>query len=267
MSWRSAGRSWLRLPGGHASASTPCAAHGVTHASATPTYWRFLLAEMRADGGAVPGLRQVTLGGEAVPAQLIDQLGATFPEAGISQVYAASEFGSTGSVRDDRHGLPVSVLERPEGADVQMKIVDGELWVRSRIGMLGYYGEAAQDPDGWRPTGDLVDVEGDRVVFKGRSSDIINVGGVKVHPLVVEERVAAVPGVQLARVYGRKNPVAGAIVAAEVIPSPGTDTDDLREAIDAACADLAPAARPRSIRFVEDITTKGHKIQRGAADV
>jgi len=103
--------------------------HGVTHASATPTYWRFLLAEMRSDGGPVPALQQLTLGGEAVPPDLLDTLSATFPGARISQIYAASEFGSSGSVRDNRNGLPVSVLDRPDDADIQMKIVDGELWL------------------------------------------------------------------------------------------------------------------------------------------
>ncbi|HEY4376933.1 MAG TPA: class I adenylate-forming enzyme family protein, partial [Acidimicrobiales bacterium] len=44
--------------------------HRVDHASATPTYWRFLLAEMRSDGGAVPQLEQLTLGGEAIPGPL-----------------------------------------------------------------------------------------------------------------------------------------------------------------------------------------------------
>ena len=76
-----------------------------------------------------------------------------------------------------------------------MKIVDGELWVRSRIGMLGYYGDDPVDPDGWRPTGDLVEIVDGRVVFRGRRSEIINVGGTKVHPLPIEERIGAVPGV------------------------------------------------------------------------
>ena len=74
---------------------------------------------------------------------------------------------------------------------VAHKVVEGELWVRSRIGMLGYYGEPAVDPDAWRPTGDLVEVVDDRIVFRGRSSDIINVGGVKVHPLPIEDRIAS----------------------------------------------------------------------------
>ena len=118
---------------------------GVTHASATPTFWRFLIAEMRADGGAVPRLDQITLGGEAIPAPLLEELRRTFPDARLSQVYAASEFGSTGSTRDGRSGLAVDVLDQGDDADVAMKIVDGELWIRSRAGMLGYYGEPPID--------------------------------------------------------------------------------------------------------------------------
>ena len=72
------------------------------------------------------------------------------------------------------------------------RVVEGELWVRSTIGMLGYYGEPPIDPDGWRPTGDLVEIVGDRIEFRGRASEIINVGGVKVHPLPIEERIGAV---------------------------------------------------------------------------
>jgi acyl-CoA synthetase (AMP-forming)/AMP-acid ligase II len=235
---------------------------GVTHASATPTYWRFVVAELRADGGPVPELRQVTLGGEAIPGPLLDVLRATFAGASVSQVYAASEFGSTGSVRDGRPGLSVDVLDRGDAAPVDLRVVDGELWVRSRTGMLGYYGEPPVDADGWRPTGDLVEVVGDRVVFRGRSTDVINVGGVKVHPLPVEERVAAVPGVDLARVHGRPNAMTGAIVALEVVPTPGADLDALKLALRAACADLPSAARPRSIRFVETLDTAGGKIVR-----
>jgi acyl-CoA synthetase (AMP-forming)/AMP-acid ligase II len=237
-------------------------AEGVTHASGTPTFWRFLLAEMKSDGGEVPDLQQITLGGEAVPPYLIDTLTETFSHARVSQIYAASEFGSSGSVRDNRNGLPLSVLERPESADVQMKIVDGELWVKSQVGMLGYYGEDPVDANAWRATGDLVEIIDDRIVFQGRQSDVINVGGVKVHPLLVEERITKVPGVAMARVYGRTSPVAGAIVAVEVVAEPDADTDEVDAAIREACEDLVAAARPRSIRFVDIIATAGNKVVR-----
>jgi acyl-CoA synthetase (AMP-forming)/AMP-acid ligase II len=237
--------------------------HGVTHASATPTWWRFLLAELQAAGEPAPPLEQVTLGGEAAPGPLLDQLAATFPSAHLSHVYAATEIGSTGSVRDGLSGLHVSILDRGDDADIAMKIVDGELWVRSRIGMLGYYGEPPADPDGWRATGDLVEVVGDRIEFRGRTTEVINVGGVKVHPLPIEDVVEAVPGVQLARAFGRPSKLTGAIVAVEAIAAPGSDHDAVIEAIRGACASLPAAARPRSIRIVEELATHGDKLTRG----
>lgn len=235
---------------------------GVTRASATPTFWRFVLAELRSDGGPVPTLEQITLGGEAIPGPLLGDLEKTFPGARISQVYAASEFGSTGSMRDRRAGLSAEVLDRGDDADVAMKIVDGELWIRSRTGMLGYYGEPPVDPDAWRATGDLVELDGDRILFLGRSSEIINVGGVKVHPLTIEERVSAVDGVGVARVYGRSNPMTGQIVALEVVTVPGADRAAVETAIRQACADLPSASRPRSIRFVDQVAMAGSKIVR-----
>lgn len=236
--------------------------HGVEYASATPTYWRFVLAELRSDGGPVPALRQITLGGEAVPGPLLEQLRSTFPHARLSQVYAASEFGSTGSVRDRRAGLPVEVLQRGDDADIAMKVVDGELWVRSRVGMLGYYGEDPVDADAWRPTGDVVEIVGDRIEFRGRVSEIINVGGVKVHPLPIEERVAAVAGVAMARVYGRANALTGSIVAIDVVLADGTEEEAVRDSIRAACADLPAPSRPRSIKFVDTVAMTGSKIVR-----
>lgn len=235
---------------------------GVTHASATPTYWRFLLAEARGDGLGLPPLEQVTMGGEAIPGPLLGDVRAAFPSASVSQVYAASEFGSTGSQRDDRPGLSTDVLDRGDDADVDLRIVDGELWIRSRTGMLGYHGDEPVDPDAWRPTGDLVEVVDDRILFRGRSSEVINVGGVKVHPLPIEERVGAVPGVDVARVFARPNPMTGSVVALEVVAAPGHDHDALKASLKAACADLPPAARPRSIRFVDDVATAGGKIVR-----
>ncbi len=236
---------------------------GVTHASGTPTFWRFLLVEMLGDGGPVPALRQITLGGEAVPSGLLKQIEHHFPTARVSQIYGATEFGQNVSVRDGVAGLPVSMLE--DGGDVTFKVVDGELWVRSKSSMLGYYGDEAIDADAWRATGDLVEIVGDRIEFRGRSSEVINVGGVKVHPFPVEERIGRLPGVAVVRAYGRKNAMVGAIVAVEVIPAAGVDEDALDAAIREACSDLPPAARPRSIRFVESMSTTGNKISRSVS--
>lgn len=235
---------------------------GVTHVSATPTFWRFVTALL--DEAPERGLRlqQITLGGEAAPGPLLETLARLFPKARISHIYAGTEFGSIASVRDGTKGLPLSILDRGENADSQLRIVDGELQIRSRVGMLGYYGEDDVDEE-WRPTGDLVEIRDDRIVFVGRTTDTINVGGVKVHPLPVEDLVGAVEGVELVRAYGRPSPLTGEIVVLDVVAGPGVDTESLERDIRAACDSLIAAARPRRIRFVSDIDVKGQKIDRG----
>ena len=66
----------------------------------------------------------------------------------------------------------------------------------------------------------------------------------------------------MARAYGRPNPMSGHIVALDVVPIDGADTEAVEDAIRAACAHLAPAAQPRRIRFVDDIEMKGGKVVR-----
>ena len=235
--------------------------HRVTHVSATPTFWRLIVGSLDAERARELPLEQITLGGEAVPPALLAQIRRLFPDAHISQIYGATEFGTAVSVNDGRSGLPLSILARDETADVRLRIVDGELQMRSRIGMLGYH-EGADDAGEWRPTGDLVEVRGERIHFVGRSSEIINVGGVKVHPLPIEEIVCAVEGVENAAVYARPNPVTGQIVAADVVAADGVDTEELKTRIRAACEVLAAAGRPQRIRFVTQLDTKGHKVLR-----
>jgi acyl-CoA synthetase (AMP-forming)/AMP-acid ligase II len=235
---------------------------GVTHASGTPTFWRFLLAELRTDDDPPPGLEQVTLGGEAVPSAVVETLRSTFPRARISQLYAATEMGLSISVRDGDVGLPASVLEASDG-EAEFRIVDGELWVRSRSSMLGYYDDEPVPDDGWRASGDLVEVVGDRIHFRGRASEVINVGGVKVHPLPIEERVARVPGVALAHAHGRTNALVGQVVALDVVVAHGADAGAVDAAIREEFADDPPAHRPRSITFVESLDTSGGKLLRG----
>lgn len=252
----------------------------VTCVSATPTYWRFLLAEARSRQAALPELSQITLGGEASSPDLLTDLQAAFPTARISQVYASTEFGSIASVRDGRPGLSASSLWSDTNPDGLLRVIDGELWVRAGTGMLGYAGETAEtaetgetaetaDETGWKPTGDLVDLVEDRVVFRGRTSEVINVGGVKVHPLPVEDRITPLPSVAMARVFGRPNRLTGAIVAVEIVPEgglDGADTNEIRRQISAALADLPPAWHPRSVKLVASFETRGEKTVRGLQD-
>jgi acyl-coenzyme A synthetase/AMP-(fatty) acid ligase len=241
----------------------------VTCISATPTYWRFLLAEALSAGVELPPLQQITLGGEASPPDLLAELRRSFPGARISHVYASTEFGSVASVKDGLPGFPVTALHSDANPDAKLRVLGGELWVRAPAGMLEYAnvpGDARAREDEWWATGDLVELSGDRVVFRGRSSDVINVGGQKVDPLPIEGRIVALDRVAIARVFGRPNPVMGAIVAAEVVPANGVsdaEHEEIRDEIRTAVADLPRAWHPRSVTFVDAIRTHAAKTVRG----
>ena len=253
---------------------------GVTCVSATPTFWRFLLAEARSRKATLPPLEQITLGGEASPGDLLEEIQTVFPGAKVSQVYASTEFGSITSVRDGRSGLALDSLWSESNPTSNVRVADGELWVRAGAGMLGYANESPSDSVGadaedqdesgeWRRTGDLVEIVGDRVMFRGRKSEVINVGGVKVHPLPVEDRITGLDTVALARVFGRPNKLTGAIVAAEIVPVgglEGADVEAIRVQINEAVADLPRAWQPRSVTFVDAIETKGGKTIRRMED-
>lgn len=233
----------------------------VTHVSATPTFWRMLVGSLDEGAADELPLRQITLGGEAAPGPLIDTLVELFPDARVTHIYAGTEFGTVMSASDGRAGFPLSVLDRPDDAAAQLRIVDGELEMKSRIGMLGYH-EDDDTGEQWLPTGDLVEVRDERIFFVGRKTEIINVGGAKVHPLPIEDIVSAVEGVELAAAYGRPNPVTGQIVAVDVVAAPGADTEALEGEIRAACQELPRPGRPRRIQFVEELSVRGSKLVR-----
>ncbi|MFD8104512.1 class I adenylate-forming enzyme family protein [Nocardia fluminea] len=235
--------------------------HRVDHVSATPTFWRILLALMPGDSRGAPRLRQITIGGEAVSDVLLRQLREKFPTARISHIYATSEIGSSVSVSDGKAGLPTAILDRNADDLVQFRIVDGELQARSRIGMFGYHDSTVGTGD-WVATGDLVVVRDGRIQFVGRAGSAINVGGVKVHPLPVEEVISAVAGVDLVRVYGRPNPVTGKIVAADVVAAQEHDPASVRRAISIACAVLPQAQRPLVVRMVDSLPIVQNKMDR-----
>jgi acyl-CoA synthetase (AMP-forming)/AMP-acid ligase II len=228
----------------------------VEYASATPSYWRRLLLFTDPALLAASSLVQITLGGEVADQQILNALSRAFPATRIVHIYATTELGRCFSVTDGKAGFPARYLREPTPDGVLLRVEDGELVVRSANAMHAY-DEAGENPSsgtlGHR-TGDLVEVTGERVYFIGRRSDMINVGGNKVHPVEVERVLLGVPGVAHVRVYSKRSSIAGELVAVEVVPGPGIDTSQLREAIVAACmVELSPFQRPRLVDFVAEI--------------
>jgi acyl-coenzyme A synthetase/AMP-(fatty) acid ligase len=237
---------------------------GVTHLSATPSHWRKALMSP-AIWRVAP--RYLRLSGEIADQAVLDNLKAAFPGVPIGHAYASTEAGVGFEVNDGLEGFPADFIGRP-GAAVEMKVEDGSLRLRSQRTATGYVGAVAEtlaDADGFVDTGDLVERRGDRFYFVGRRSGVINVGGLKIHPEEVEAVINRHPGVRMSLVKGRRSPITGAIVVAEVVAEGWDET--LKDEILSDCrAALPPFKVPTSIRFVEQLTvTAGGKLERRVA--
>lgn len=219
--------------------------------SATPTYWRLLL-NVWPKTLACPILQQATLGGETVDQSTINRIAAHFKPVGLSHIYASTEMGTAIVVSDKREGFPAQLLERQ--APAQLRINDGFLEVRGSQHMMGYAQSGTQVSDDWYRTPDKVEQRGDRVYFLGRDDSIINVGGAKINPEPIEAALRAIEGVTDARVYGRKNPLVGALLCADVVLAAGFEISE-QQLKNALREHITEAQMPRLIRAVTQFDT------------
>jgi len=106
-------------------------------------------------------------------------------------------------------------MGRPVG-DVEIRAVDGELWMRGSGIATGYWGHPPFE-DGWLKTGDLVEIDADGFVwFRGRKKEIIVRGGSNISPQEVEETLYQHPAVAEAGVIGEPDTYCGEVVLAFV---------------------------------------------------
>lgn len=231
-------------------------ARRITHLSLVPP----MLAQL-VDAAVPPEstLRCVLVGGAALTQALYDRaVAAGWP---VCPTYGMTETCAQATVnllpgKDWQEGdvgtpLPGVHVERGD---------DGRLRIATPARMAGYLGEAGPAPE-WIATGDLgsLDANG-RVHVGGRADDMLVSAGVNVHPLEVESRLAACPGVREAGVTGIADPVWGDVIAAAY-------EGELHEAaLDDWCrAHLPGARRPRRFLRVERLPrTPSGKLDRKA---
>jgi acyl-coenzyme A synthetase/AMP-(fatty) acid ligase len=148
----------------------------------------------------------------------LDHLQVCYPQAKIAHAFASTEAGVAFDVTDGLAGFPAELIG--ERADVEMKVEDGSLRIRSTLIADRYLGGQAKPligADGYVDTGDMLELRGDRYYFVGRRDGVINVGGLKVYPEEVEAVINRHPQVRMSLVRTRKNPITGALVVADVI--------------------------------------------------
>ncbi len=249
---------------------TRAAAAGVTHISGTPSHWRRAL--MSGDAGLISP-DYVRLSGEVADQTILDNLRAAYPTARIGHAFASTEAGVAFDVNDGLAGFPVDFLDKP-GA-IELKVKEGTLWIRSRRTAARYLGAAAPPlagEDGFVDTGDMVELHGERYYFRGRKGGIINVGGLKVYPEEVEAILNADPRVRMSLVKGRRSPITGAVIIADVVLTDANladlqRTQDLKNDLLNACRRSLSAHKvPALLHFVPalELTAAGKLVRPGA---
>jgi acyl-CoA synthetase (AMP-forming)/AMP-acid ligase II len=242
---------------------------GIQCVSASPSFFRQLLTLGDREDLRQAPIEQITLGGEPATDDLLRRLAQLHPNARITHIYAATEVGRCFAVSDGRSGFPSEYLDGDMEGGAQLRIEDGELLVKPGPGSGKSAWTGRTEPAGtvqpsWFRTGDIVEVVGERVYFRGRKTDIINVGGNKVHPMEVEEVLRSVPGVGNVRIYPVPSSIVGQLVAADVVPEGSVEPDHIRAGIARASLDrLRPYQRPRQVNIVAALPLlEGQKIDR-----
>ena len=212
------GAALTLLPAFDVAAVQEAAKNGSTHTSLVST------ALSRID----PSLfRTILLGGSSAPANLPSNVITTYgmTETGGGVVY---------------NGQPLD--------DVEIKIVDGEIFLRCPMLMRAYRGDQSFPiEDGWYATGDLGEILDDgKLSVHGRQTDLIITGGENVWPSVVENSLASHPMVNQVVVRGIPDATWGQRVVAYVVLNDSAQTseanllsdlrDHVKQSLPAFCA-------------------------------
>ncbi len=223
--------------------------HRVELLPASPTFLGLLLLSEAYRRFDLSSLTLITYGTEPMPESTLHRVRAAFPRATLQQTYGLSELGVFRSKSRSNDSLYVKI----GGEGVEIKVVAGVLWIRSKNAMLGYLNAPSPfDADGWMNTGDAVIVEGEYLRILGRTTEIINVGGQKVSPSDVESVLLELPNIEDVVVYAAPNPVTGQVVGARIKLYTPESPDELRARIRAACRDrLARHQIPVVVEIVE----------------
>lgn len=225
--------------------------YGITHISATPTFYRLLLPV----GQSCPSVVRVTFGGEKSGEKLYREIMRIFPNAKINNIYASTEAGALFSSRNDAFHIPEQIRDK-------IRVEEGELLIhRSLLGKSSTFLFAGD----FYHTGDLIEwVDREKRLFRfvSRKNELINVGGYKINPNEIEEQIRQLPTIQNCIVYGKANSVLGNILCADVELVGGVELDeaDLRVWLGNR---LQAFKVPRRIRFVDHMElTKTGKLKR-----
>lgn len=203
---------------------------------ASPTFLNLILISESHVKYDLSSVKLITYGTEPMPDSLLLKLKDSFPLAKLLQTFGTSETG----IAKMSSKSSTSTLIKFDDPNTEIKIVDGELWIRSSTQILGYLNSSMEKftADGWFKTGDIVEeVEDGFLKIVGRNSEVINVGGEKVLPSEVESVLFQMPEIIDCIVFGENNPITGQMVTCKVLLKNQLKISEAKKMILTFCAD------------------------------
>ena len=233
-----------------------CRLHRVEVLPTTPTFLRVMLMSGAVPEKVPPCLKVITYGTERMDQPTLDDLCRLLPDVDFRQTFGMSELGIVRVKSEARNSLFMKV----GGEGVETRVINQVLQIRSESRMVGYLNAPSPfDAEGWYDTKDLVEVRDGLYRVVGRTSDVINVGGLKFMASEVERVVLEFPSVSLVKVEARPNPITGQHVELLVEPVPGGLVDKA-ELMTFLRSRLQPHMVPKRVRF--DAVSVGHRYKK-----
>jgi acyl-CoA synthetase (AMP-forming)/AMP-acid ligase II len=153
-----------------------------------------------------------------------------------------------------------SLFMKIGGEGIETRVVNNVLEIRSQTRMLGYLNAHSPfDDEGWFNTKDIVEEKDGYYKVTGRTSEAINVGGLKFMASEVEQVALQYKYIELAKAEAKPNPITGQHVELTVqfAPKSEIDTADLK----AFLAERIPKhMMPKRIRVA--LVSVGHRFKR-----
>lgn len=186
-------------------------AEQITHLEATPSHLRYLIERLPAiDGPAMPGVRCLAVSTAMLgPGERLEVRRRLTPNLHIT--YGSNEMGVAACARPADLDHDIATVGRALPS-CEIRVTDeegralptgrvGEVRVRSANAAAAYVGNPEASGrsfrDGWFLTGDAGRLDAAGCLFlAGRLDDRINIGGIKIYPVEIEEAIRGFPGVR-----------------------------------------------------------------------
>lgn len=162
--------------------------------SAVPSLWRILLQSETVTPELGARMRWIEIGSQAMSRAEKEALRSLFPRANIVQHYGLTEASRSTFLRI--HDAPAEQLDSVGKAigEVEIQLAgDGRIRIRGPhvTGRVFQEGTSIdpRDADGFLTTSDLGEIRDGYLHYLGRADDVINCGGLKLSPDLIEARM------------------------------------------------------------------------------